>query len=87
MNMTVGNALFKKRASHLATCESCPSKTQVDCLVRRNQRKFFKDIKVLPSEEFITQHNSLVYGFNIRKVKDPGETEKVRTKEKDLKTT
>ena len=30
-------------------------KTQVDdCLVRKNQRKFSKDIKALPSEECIT---------------------------------
>ena len=37
-------------ASHLVTYESDSSKTQVDyCLVRRNQRTFLKDIKVLPS--------------------------------------
>ena len=36
-NITVGNKLFKKRASHLITYESGPSKTQVDyCLVEVN---------------------------------------------------
>ena len=42
MNMTVGNTSEIFSLSHL--------KTQVDyCLVRRNQRKFSKGIKVLPS--------------------------------------
>ena len=53
MNMTVGTTLFKKRENHLVTYESGPSKTQVGhCLVglRRNQKKFLKDITVLPSE-------------------------------------
>ena len=40
------------------------------CLVRRNQRKFSKDIKVLSSEECITQHKTLLYDFKTRKVKD-----------------
>ena len=71
MSMTVGNKLFKKRASHLATHESGPSKTQVKyCLVRRNQKQFLKDTKVLHCEECITQHKPLVCDFKIRKVKD-----------------
>ena len=52
MNLTVGNALFKKRGKSLSHL-----KTQVDyCLVRRNQRKFLEDIKVLTSAECITQY-------------------------------
>ena len=48
MNMTVRNTLFQKRVSHQATYDFSPSKTQVDYfLVRRNQRKFLKDIKSL----------------------------------------
>ena len=50
MNVTVGKTLFKNRASHLATFESGPTKTEVNyCLIRRNERKFFQDMKVLPS--------------------------------------
>ena len=59
-----------KRASHLVILESDPSKTRFNYyLVRRKQRKFLKDIKVLPSEDCITQHRPLVFG-NVRKVKD-----------------
>ena len=50
MNISVGNTLFKNRASHLVTYEPGPSKTQVDSyLARRNQNRFFKDFKFLPS--------------------------------------
>ena len=48
MNMAVENTLFKKSESHPVTYKAGPSKTRVDyCLVRRNQRKFLKDIEVL----------------------------------------
>ena len=60
MNIVVGNTLFRNS-----------SKTQVDYwLLRRHQRKFSKDIKVLPSEECITQHKSFLCDFKTRKVKD-----------------
>ena len=43
------------------------------CLERRNQRKYFKDIKFLPSEERKHNHNllykPLVCEFTIRKLK------------------
>ena len=68
MNMAVGNILFKNKASHLVTYKPGPSKIQVDyCLVRRNQRKFLKDIKFLRSKECITEHKVLVFEFKIRK--------------------
>ena len=57
MNMKIGNTIFQKRSSHLITYESGPSKTEVDYyFVWRNKRKFFKDIKILPIEECITEH-------------------------------
>ena len=53
MDMAVGKTLLKKRVSHLVTYDSGLSKTQLDyCLVRRGQRKFLKDIKVLCREEY-----------------------------------
>ena len=46
-------------------------KNSVDyCLVRRSQLKFLKDMKVLLSEECITQHKLLVCDLKVRKVKD-----------------
>ena len=51
MNMTEENKFFKKRASHL----------NASGLVRRDQRKFLKDIKeVLPCEQFITKSLVLI---------------------------
>ena len=45
MNMTIGYALFKQRTGNLVTYESSTSNTQVDHFqVRRDQRKFVKDI-------------------------------------------
>lgn len=61
VNLLVGNITFKKRASHLVTYHCGLLKTQGDYwLVRRDQRKFVKDVKVLLSEECITQHIPLV---------------------------
>ena len=38
--MTVGNTIFKNRASHLVNNVPGPSKTQANyCLVRKDQRK------------------------------------------------
>ena len=46
-NSFVAELTFKKRANHLVTYKSDPSKTQVDyCLVRKNQRKFLNDISL-----------------------------------------
>ena len=51
MNVSLGNILFKKKAIHLVTEKYGPSKTRGDCcLVRRNKRKFLKNIKGLPSK-------------------------------------
>ena len=71
INMRVGKILFHKRKSHPVTYESGPSKMQVEyCLVRRDQRKFVKDMKALPSERCITQHKQVLCNFKIRKVND-----------------
>ena len=70
--MTVGNTLFTTRESQLVTYESESSKTQAGGLVRKNKRKFLKEIKVLPkpNEESIIQHKLLVCDFKIRKVNE-----------------
>ena len=70
MDMIVANTFFKKRDSHLVTYESGSAKTQVDyCLVRKDQRKLLKDIKVIPSEECIAQHKPVICNLKIKKVK------------------
>lgn len=45
--MIVENTLFSEREIHLVASESDSSKAQVDyCFVRRDQKKFVKDLKV-----------------------------------------
>ena len=62
INMIVGNTLFKMRELNLVNYEIRPLKTQVDCLIRRYQMKFLKDMNI--------HCTPLVYDFKIRKVKD-----------------
>ena len=51
--------------------EFYPSKTQAyHCLVRKDQSKFGKDMKFLPSKVCITQHKPFSRNFEIRKLKD-----------------
>ena len=52
MNMTVRNALFKKKAIHQVNHKRGPSETRVfiAVLVRENQRGFLRDIEVLSSD-------------------------------------
>ena len=69
MDMLVANTVFKKRESHLVTYESGTSKTQVDyLLVRKRDRKLLSDVKVIPSEEIVTQHKPVVCDFKVKKV-------------------
>lgn len=71
--MMVGKKLFKKRTIHLVNFESDLSKTiknsvQADrCFVQRDQRKSIKNIEVLPTEECIDKHMTLVCNFSIKK--------------------
>ena len=61
MYITIGNTLFKKRVNYLVIHKAGPSTTQLSYfLLSRNQRKCLKDIKLLPSIDFITQHNTVV---------------------------
>ena len=70
LNMFVGNTCFKKKDSHLVTFESGLARTQIDYfLLRQNQRKYLCDVKVIPSEECITQHKPVVYVLKIKKLK------------------
>ena len=61
MNLTVAKTIFDKRAIHLVTYESGPSKTLVDyCLVRRNQRTFGRAIRMSFYNDEIKRHLGIV---------------------------
>ena len=43
--------------------------TQVDyILVKKKDRKYLQDVKVIPGEEFVTQHKPVICDFRIKKV-------------------
>ena len=64
--LVLGNTCFKKRDSHLITYRSGPGKTQIDfILFRRSQRKYVRDVKVIPGEEVALQHQLLVCDYLI----------------------
>ena len=52
LDRVICNAFFKKRESQLITYRSGPNCTQIDyIMVRNNDRKIVKDIKVISGEE------------------------------------
>ena len=64
--MVVNNTFFKKRQSHLITYESGPHNTQISYILSRKEHlKMVKDVKVIPSEECVTQHKLLVGSLNL----------------------
>ena len=70
LDMVVCNTFFKKRDSRLVTYTSGASKTQIDYIMVRNKdKKFVKDVKVIPGEEVVQQHQLLVCDFKVDKVK------------------
>ena len=59
-NLVVGNTCFRKRVSHLVTYSSSNHSTQIDyILYRKSFRKAVNDVKVIPTEECVQQHNLL----------------------------
>ena len=69
--MIVGNTLVRKLASSLIFYEYSPPKNLVDyCLVKRDQKTFLKDIKVLCSWRVQNPDKPMICDFKIQKVKD-----------------
>ena len=67
LNMVVCNTLYKKRACRLLTYSSGGVNTQIDYIMMKSgDKKFLKDIKVIPSEEVFIQHKLVVCDINIR---------------------
>ncbi|XP_022014116.1 craniofacial development protein 2-like [Helianthus annuus] len=55
------NSFFRKRESHLITFSSGAHNTQVDyILMRRGDRRWWMDCKVIPGEQVVAQHRLLV---------------------------
>ena len=77
LDLVICNSLFKKRKSHLVTYSSGGAQTQTDyILTRLKDCKLLKDVKVVPSEECVSQHRLLICSTVIR---FPKKVEKVFT--------
>ena len=65
------NSLFTKWDSHLLTYQSAENQNQIDyILVKQQNIKLVCDVKVIPNEEYLTQHKLLVSDARIVKSKD-----------------
>ena len=65
-DLVVGNTCFIKRESHLVSFNSGTNRTQIDyILYRKSFRKAVKDVKVIPDEECVQQHNLVVCYFSV----------------------
>ena len=60
-NLVASNSFFTKRESHLITYQSGENQSQIDCiLVKQQNIKLVRDVKVNPNEEWLTQHKLIV---------------------------
>ena len=67
LDMVVCNTLFNKRSSRLITYSSGGVNTQIDYMLMKTQdKKILKDVKVIHGEEVFTQHKLVVCDLNIR---------------------
>ncbi|XP_070014622.1 uncharacterized protein [Nicotiana sylvestris] len=65
-DLAIANSSFPKREEHLVTYQSSVAKTQIDyLLLRRGDRRWCMDCKVIPGETLATQHRLLVMDFGI----------------------
>ena len=70
-DLIVSNPLFTKRESHLVTYQSGENQSQIDyILVKRQNIKLVRDVKVIPNEECVTQHKILACDTRIVKRED-----------------
>ena len=70
-NLVVSNSLFTKRERHLVTYQSGENLSHIDyILVKLQNIKLVRDLKVISNEECVTQQNLLVCDARIVKGKD-----------------
>ncbi|RZC03247.1 2-keto-3-deoxy-L-rhamnonate aldolase [Glycine soja] len=61
LNLSIANTWFKKREEHLITYKSGGTCSQIDFfLIRKSDRKYCLNCKVIPGESLTTQHRVLV---------------------------
>ena len=71
LDIVVCNTLFQKRDSRLITFSSGDSNTQIDYIMMKGRdKRFLKDVKVIPSEEVFTQHKLVVCDLSIKVKKE-----------------
>ncbi|XP_009774945.2 uncharacterized protein [Nicotiana sylvestris] len=64
--LVIANSIFSKRDKHLVTYQNTVAQTQIDyLLLRRRDRGFCKDCKVIPGEILVTWHRLLVMDVGI----------------------
>ncbi|RZB42550.1 Craniofacial development protein 2 [Glycine soja] len=67
LDLSIANTWFKKRAEHLITYKSGGTCSQIDFfLIRKSDRKYCLNCKVIPGESLTTQHRVLVMDVRIR---------------------
>ena len=60
-NLVISNSFFTKRESHLITYQSGENQSQIDyILIKQQNIKLVRDVKVTPNEECLTQHKLIV---------------------------
>ena len=65
-DLVVRNTCFIKRESHIVTFNSGTNRTQIDyILYRKSFHKAVKDVKVIPDEKCVQQHNLVVCDFSV----------------------
>ena len=70
-NLVASSSLFRKRKSHLLTYQFGENQSQIDyILVKWQNIKLVRDVKVIPNEECVTQHNLLACYARIVKSED-----------------
>ncbi|KAH1222459.1 Craniofacial development protein 2 [Glycine max] len=67
LDLSIANTWFKKREEHLITYKSGGTYSQIDFfLIRKSDRKYCLNCKVIPGESLTTQHRVLVMDVRIR---------------------
>ncbi|KAL5153945.1 Craniofacial development protein 2 [Glycine soja] len=67
LDLSIANTWFKKREEHLITYKSGRTCSQIDFfLIRKSDRKYCLNCKVIPGESLTTQHRVLVMDVRIR---------------------
>ncbi|KAH1192728.1 Craniofacial development protein 2 [Glycine max] len=67
LDLSIANTWFKKREEHLITYKSGGTCSQIDFfLIRKSDRKYCLNCKVIPGESLTTQHRVLVMDVRIK---------------------